>query len=121
MKRNGVITSYSIHYTKLYEAALAELHRAYPSLSQTIGINFNMGLAYTRLHDPDSALLYLEQAETGGALEQPEIYPLASAFYNVALVYLDDGNQDAAIETLEIRYRGRNIHEVLQMTSYNFV
>ena len=35
-------------------AAIKEMHRAYPSLSQTIGINFNLGLAYTRLRDPES-------------------------------------------------------------------
>jgi len=81
-------------------AAVKEMHRAYPSLSQTVGINFNMGLAYTRLRDPDSAQLYLEQAEASGALDQREIYPLASALYNVALVYLDRGERDAAIEVL---------------------
>jgi len=80
--------------------AVAELHRAYPALSQTIGINFNLGLAYTRLREPDSALLFLEQAEAGGALEQQEIYPLTSALYNVALLYLDQGAPAPAIDLL---------------------
>jgi len=83
-----------------YSAAIEEFHRAYPSLSQTVGINFNLGLAYTHLRDPDSALLYLEQAEASGAAQQHEIYPLASALYNVALIYLDQGERDAAIEVL---------------------
>ncbi|PLX98903.1 MAG: hypothetical protein C0624_14055, partial [Desulfuromonas sp.] len=81
-------------------AAIKEMHLAYPSLSQSVGINFNLGLAYTRLREPDSAQLYLEQAEASGALQQREIYPLASALYNVALVYLDNGERDAAIEVL---------------------
>lgn len=79
------------------DEALPELKRAYPAFSELIEMNYNLGIALTRTGDADSAQLYLEQAEALGALQQPEIYPLPSAYYNLGLLYLDEGGADDAL------------------------
>jgi tetratricopeptide (TPR) repeat protein len=69
--------------------AIAEFSLAYPAYVDSIEMNYNLGLAYSRTGDPDSALLYFDQAEALGALEHPELYPLANAYYNLGVAYLE--------------------------------
>jgi len=69
--------------------AIVALSQAYPAYTDSIEMHYNMGLAFSRINDPDSALLYLDQAEALGALTPPALYPLIDAFYNVALLYLE--------------------------------
>ena len=76
--------------------AVAELSRAYPAYTDSVEMHYNLGLAYARTGDPDSALLYLERAEELGALAQPELYPLADAYFNLGLAYREAGNLDDA-------------------------
>ena len=71
---------------------LKELRIAYPTYTDSIEMQYNMGLAFSKLGDPDSAMLYLEQAETLGALDSPEVFPLVNAYYNVGLMYLENDN-----------------------------
>ncbi len=83
------------------KGAVEAFRKAYPAFTDSPEMNFNLGLAYTRLGDPDSALLYLDQAEGAGALGSPALYPMASALYNVALLYLEGGNGPEAVRLLE--------------------
>lgn len=76
--------------------AIASLRMAYPAYSESIEMHYNMGLAFMQTEDPDSALLYLEQAEDLGALEMPTIFPLANAYFNVGLLYLEQESADEA-------------------------
>jgi len=71
--------------------------RAYPTLADSIEMNYNFGLAWSRLGDPDSALIYLEQAEQLGADGQQDLYPLGEVYYNIALIYLQNGHPDEAL------------------------
>jgi len=71
---------------------LKELRIAYPAYTDSIEMQYNMGLAFSKLGDPDSAMLYLEQAEALGALDAPEVFPLVNAYYNVGLIYLENDN-----------------------------
>ena len=54
--------------------AVKAFRKAYQQRASDPEINFNLAIAYTRLKDPDSALIYLDQALASGAGEQPEIY-----------------------------------------------
>ncbi len=74
------------------EEGLKELRIAYPAYTDSIEMQYNMGLAFSKLGDPDSAMLYLEQAEALGALDSPEVFPLVNAYYNVGLNYLENDN-----------------------------
>jgi len=78
------------------QEAIDEFRSAYPAFTDSIEMNFNLGLAYARLGDSDSALLYFEQAEALGALDVPEIYPLVNAYYNLGLTSLDADALDEA-------------------------
>lgn len=78
------------------QEAIDEFRSAYPAFTDSIEMNFNFGLAYARLGDSDSALLYFEQAEALGALDFPEIYPLVNAYYNLGLTSLDADALDEA-------------------------
>lgn len=76
--------------------AITELSRAYPAYADSVEMHYNLGLAYSRIGDLDSSLLYFERAEELGALAQPELYPLANAYFNLALACLDAGNGEDA-------------------------
>jgi len=82
-------------------AAIAALRKAYPAYTGSIEMNYNMGLAFTLLGDPDSALLYLDQAETLAARQGTADYPLTNALYNVALLYLEKDALDESVVLLE--------------------
>lgn len=69
------------------QGAIDEFRRAYPAFTDSVEMQYNLGLAYSRLGDLDSAQLYFDQAESLGALTQPDVYPLANAYYNLALAY----------------------------------
>lgn len=76
--------------------AITELSRAYPAYADSVEMHYNLGLAYSRIGDLDSSLRYFKRAEDLGALDQPEHYPLANAYFNLALACLKAGkNQDA--------------------------
>lgn len=75
---------------------LKELRIAYPAYTDSIEMQYNMGLAFSKLGDPDSAMLYLEQAEALGALDSPDVFPLINAYYNVGLTYLENDNLSEA-------------------------
>ncbi|HAD05441.1 MAG: hypothetical protein A2091_00655 [Desulfuromonadales bacterium GWD2_61_12] len=77
--------------------AVASFTRAYPAMADSVEMNYNFGLSWSRLGDPDSALLYLEQAEHLGAAAQPGIYPLGEVYYNIALNYLQRGETKDAL------------------------
>ncbi|AMV71731.1 hypothetical protein JCM30471_02070 [Desulfuromonas carbonis] len=78
------------------QGAVAEFRLAYPAFTDSVEMHYNLGLAYARLGDLDSAQLYFDQAESLGALDEPEVYPLANAYYNLALAYLEKENLDEA-------------------------
>ncbi|TYO99913.1 tetratricopeptide repeat protein [Geothermobacter ehrlichii] len=69
--------------------AVEELRRAYRDLADSVEANYNLALALSRTGDVDSAQIYLNRAEELGAAGQPELYPLASLAFNLALVCLD--------------------------------
>ncbi len=80
------------------EEGLKELRIAYPAYTDSIEMQYNMGLAFSKLGDPDSAMLYLEQAEALGALDAPDVFPLINAYYNVGLTYLENDDLRQAEE-----------------------
>lgn len=73
------------------EEAVSEFRRVYSFFSDSIEMNYNLGIGLTGTGDAGNARLFLEQAEALGALRQPQIYPLSSAYYNIGLVYLENG------------------------------
>ncbi len=81
--------------------ALAEFRAVYAQRANDPELNFNLALAYTRLNDPDSALIFLDQAVTCGAGEQPEIYPLQNAFFNLVLLYAQRNQLAEAVQLLQ--------------------
>lgn len=81
--------------------ALKSFRSVYPYMSMDPEINFNLALVYTRLGDPDSALLYLDQASAYGASEQPEIYPLKNAYFNLVLLYEQQDMLEEAVRLLQ--------------------
>lgn len=97
--------------------AITEFRRAYSAFSDSAEMNYNLGLAYLRLGNADNALFYLDQAETLGALEEPEVIPMANAFYNLGLLYLDAGEGEEATalfrRVLAIAPERREIHRML--------
>lgn len=87
--------------------ALKAFRAAYPQRVGDPEINFNLALVYLRLADPDSALLYLDQALASGAAAQPEIYPLQNVYFNLVLLYQQQDQLDAALQLLQ-RLIGEN-------------
>lgn len=81
--------------------ALDAFRAVYPQKSADPELNFNLALVYSRLGDPDSALLYLDQAAASGAAGQPEIYPLQNIYFNLALLYEQQGQLDEAVHLLQ--------------------
>jgi len=77
---------------------LKELRIAYPAYTDSIEMQYNMGIAFSKLGDQDSAMLYLEQAEALGGLNSADVFPLVNAFYNVGLAYLENDNLPEAEE-----------------------
>ncbi|PLY03777.1 MAG: hypothetical protein C0623_00040 [Desulfuromonas sp.] len=84
----------------LIKEGLKELRIAYPAYTDSIEMQYNMGIAFSKLGDQDSAMLYLEQAEALGGLDSPDVFPLINAYYNVGLAYLESDNFAAAEEVL---------------------
>lgn len=82
------------------QEAVAEFRLAYPGFSDSVEMNYNFALALTRLGDPDSALIYLVRAEELGAAEQPELFPLSSLYFNLALLYINVDELDEAARLL---------------------
>jgi len=82
-------------------SAIAALRKAYPAYNDSIEMHYNMGLAFTLLGDPDSALLYLDQAETLSGRQGSAVYPLTNALYNVALLYLEKDALDESADLLK--------------------
>jgi len=80
--------------------AIEQFRQAYPGFSDSVEANYNLALAYARLDDPDSALLYLERADDLGAGEQPELFPLTNFYFNLALSYMDSDQPQDAIRLL---------------------
>jgi tetratricopeptide (TPR) repeat protein len=76
--------------------AIAEFRQAYPAFSDSAEMNYLLGSAHSRTGDLDSALLYFDQAEALGALEQPGLFPLANAYYNLGLTCLETDSPDQA-------------------------
>ena len=81
--------------------AVKAFRMAYPQRANDPEINFNLAIAYTRLKDPDSALIYLDQALAAGAGGQPEIYPLGNAYNNLVVLYEQLGQLEAAVLLLQ--------------------
>ena len=81
---------------------IKELRIAYPAYTDSVEMQYNMGLAYSQLGDPDSAMIYLEQAEALGALETPDVFPMINAYYNVGLTYLEDDDLEEAESVLRM-------------------
>ena len=82
------------------QGAVREFRQAYPAFTDSAEMHYNLGLAYARLGDLDSAQLYFDQAESLGALNEPDFYPLANAYYNLALAYLEKDNLGEACRLL---------------------
>jgi len=77
--------------------ALRELQTAYPAYQDSLEANYNLALASLRLGDLVSAEIYLDQAIALGAESAPGIYPVASLYYNMALVSQEHGDHNEAI------------------------
>lgn len=101
----------------LHHEALVEFSRAYPAFIDSREMNFQLGLAYARTGDPDSALLFFNQAESLGAITEPELYPMANAYYALGTAYLEqDALEEAArlfSKTLAIDPARQEIHRSL--------
>lgn len=80
--------------------AVDEFRQAYPGFSGSVEMNYNFSLALTRMGDPDSALIYLTRAEELGAADQPELFPLSSLYFNLALLYVNSDELDEAARLL---------------------
>lgn len=83
------------------QAAVDAFRLAYPAFSDSVEMNYNFALAYTRLGDVDSAQIYLNRAEELGALQQLELYPIDNLYFNLALLQLGNEQLPAAIESLQ--------------------
>ncbi len=81
--------------------ALMAFKAAYPQRADDPEINVNLALVSMRLNDPDSALIYLDQALASGAGAEPEIYPLQNLYFNLVLSYAQSGQLEAAVALLE--------------------
>ncbi|MBW6512171.1 MAG: tetratricopeptide repeat protein [Desulfuromonadaceae bacterium] len=77
--------------------ALIELRLAYPAFQDSVEANYNLGIACLQAGDNDSAVLHLEQAEALGATENPDIYPLVDAYYNLAVINFEQDKREEAI------------------------
>ena len=83
------------------QEALKAFRVVYPSRLDDPEINFNLALSYARLKDPDSALLFLDQSQANGAESEPDIYPLRNAYFNVVLLYAEQGRLSEAVDLLQ--------------------
>lgn len=81
--------------------AVDEMRLAYPAFTASANLHYHLGLAFTHLGDLDSAQLYFAQAESLGALAQPDFFPLADAYYDLATAYLEKDDCAAARPLLE--------------------
>ncbi len=84
-----------------FAEAARELRRAWPAYAKSVEANYNLALALAGSGDSDSALIYLQQAEDLGAAKQPETYPIAAVYYNIALDQLNHDRPQQAAELLE--------------------
>ena len=83
------------------QGAVDEMRLAYPAFTASADMHYRLGLAFTHLGDLDSAQLYFAQAESLGALAQPDCFPLADAYYDLATAYLEKDDCAAARPLLE--------------------
>lgn len=79
------------------KAAMAELQTAYPAYQGSVEAHYNLAIAALRLGDLGSAEIFLEQAESLGVKDLPEIYPVADLYFNMALKSQETGNANEAI------------------------
>jgi tetratricopeptide (TPR) repeat protein len=59
-------------------------------------MQLNMGKAFLQIGDEESSMLYLEQAESLGALQTQSRTPLINAYYKAGLNYLEQENLNEA-------------------------
>jgi len=83
------------------QGAIEQFRAAYPAFADSVEMNYNFALAQTRLGDIDSALLYLERAQELGGSDVQQLYPLASVYYNLALLRLGEDQTGPAIDLLQ--------------------
>jgi tetratricopeptide (TPR) repeat protein len=76
--------------------AITSFRTAYPAYVDSIEMQINLGRAFSQIDDPDSAMLYLEQAEALGAMKQQNGFLLINAYYKVGLTYFDREAYDEA-------------------------
>lgn len=72
-----------------FPEAIAELSRAYPAYVDSKEMNYILAIAFYQVGDLDSSLLYLEQAEDLGALQEPETYSIVNLHYKIGLKHLE--------------------------------
>lgn len=94
------------------QQAIEEFRASYPGFADSAEANYNLALAYSRLGDADSALLYLERADELGAAQQPDLFQLTNLYFNLALSYIDADQPNDAIRLLHrVIARSDNRHE----------
>lgn len=76
--------------------AITEFKRAYPSYIDSLEMNYNFALVYSRLGDIDNAQLYLDLAESLGARDRQNLYPIVNIWFNLALIAIEQGRSDEA-------------------------
>lgn len=72
-----------------YPEAIVELRKAYPAYVDSTDMNYTLAIAFYQVGDLDSSLLYLEQAENLGALQEPETYSIVNLHYKIGLKHLE--------------------------------
>ncbi|WP_020676462.1 tetratricopeptide repeat protein [Geopsychrobacter electrodiphilus] len=102
------------------QKALSAFRAVYSQRISDPEINYNLALVYSRLKDPDSALIYLDQSAATGAAEQPEVYPLQNVYSNLVLLYEKQGRLDAAADLLKrlVQENPSSLHYLRMLGDY---